>query len=133
MRELKFRAWTDAEIMRYDIIPVDDRVAIDLKSPSFEQIWEEFDYMQWTGLKDIKGVDIYEGDIIKIDWKNKVNDNHLYNYESGIVKYIEGGFYCVKNKVYSNFGIKFILTNNRCINNLEVIGNIYQNPELCEN
>ena len=58
MRELKFRAWTDAEIMRYDIMPVDDRVAIDLKSPSFEQIWEEFDYMQWSGFSDRNKKDI---------------------------------------------------------------------------
>ena len=112
MRELKFRAWTDTEIMRYDIMPVDDRVAIDLKSPSFEQIWEEFDYMQWTGLKDINGVDIYEGDIINDD---------------GLIMTIE--FVCGAFCKCNENGSWVILYPER----IEVIGNIYQNPELCEN
>lgn len=80
---------------------------------------------QYTGLKDKNGKEIYEGDIIFIKGETKLLD--------------------IKGKVeYSNILAQFIITNTGSIVNeaeplgdyeeedIEVIGNIYDNPELLE-
>jgi hypothetical protein len=68
---------------------------------------------QYTGLKDIKLLKIYEGDIVKFaDWKPKV------------VEYGTCGFI--------GFGLKdtqkFLMEYDSYV--MEVIGNIHENPEL---
>lgn len=72
--------------------------------------------MQWTGLKDTHGKDIYEGDICR-----KPNGN------IGVIKYYES---------WSNFVAGFYLSDDEVsvmvINPCQVIGNIHQNPELIQ-
>jgi uncharacterized phage protein (TIGR01671 family) len=69
--------------------------------------------MQFTGLKDKKGKEIYEGDILKCDIKP-------YGHEFlGRIVFMNGGF-CIDGGIPINingFGI-------------EIVGNIYENPEL---
>lgn len=74
--------------------------------------------MQYTGLTDRNGVEIYEGDILK-----------------GLSKETPNGLWTVLDKVYyTNRGTwdcdSFLLgdVNGTC----EVIGNIYRNPEILE-
>ena len=68
MREIKFRAWWNKK-MHYDISLFGDCCLRDK--------WMLFDekekpiYMQYTGLKDKNGKEIYEGDILRAHHEDK--------------------------------------------------------------
>jgi uncharacterized phage protein (TIGR01671 family) len=82
---------------------------------------KQFSYMQFTGLKDGKGNDIYEGDLITLRGK--------YLYE---VKFEDGKFLCDHTiKEYGRWGdLKRMSDMDFDRYGHEVIGNIFQNPEL---
>jgi len=103
-RELKFRIWY------YDQKKFDFNVELkDFSKYSFPLHWCEV--QQYTGLKDSKGVEIYEGDIVEIgDRKREV----IFNM---------GMFY-----IDENYGD--IVPISEVDNIIKVIGNIFENPEL---
>lgn len=72
--------------------------------------------MMSTGLKDINGTEIYEGDIVK----------NIYD-EIYVVKWFDAGFHLEEkyNGGFDYFELHFG-------NNKEVIGNIYENQDLME-
>lgn len=98
-----------------------------------------FEIMQCTGLKDKNGKLIYEGDILDL----YVSSKKLYRYQ---VKYEIGSFMLVSqdeifdfknvwnDNVYPLSQLYFEYQNEEnCIDQCEVVGNIYENPELLEN
>jgi hypothetical protein len=105
MREIKFKAWN-----RVDRHWVDWDQIFDLKI--YIQS-EHHELVQFTGLKDENGSEIWEGDIIR--------DNDGGSIWQVIFEH--GEFYGVKSKG----GERSLWIH---AEDLEVIGNIYENPEL---
>jgi len=126
MREIKFRAWDKRNRkMLYNVDP--DKIYMGLNGKLYnglngENISDDFVLMQYTGLKDMNGKEIYEGDIVK---KELTDGFKLWNEVEdpiGKVFYENGCFYV---------GRKFKIALGGVIK-CEVIGNVYENKKLLE-
>lgn len=136
MREIKFRAWHKEQQIMFPI-----REAIWFKMDS--QSWvneshqvptnrlhgydgETIELMQYTGLKDKNGKEIYEGDIFEIGWRKESLEQLVY------VDFDKAGFVIRLCKTPANEQPIYNLVYARTfeMRDVEVIGNIYENPEL---
>lgn len=129
----KFRAWnkTNKEMFEWKELDFtkergEDEITIFEPTGQFAHPIFFYDAMQSTGLKDKNGVEIYEGDILKI-LVMSVSDKYVY----GEVVY-EYGVSGLKN-VLNGWGYEQGLIPLLEVGHVyEVVGNIYENPELLE-
>ena len=133
-REIKFRAWDKkGERMYYNIqkgIDFDDESHYsfnDFLERRFDDC-HEWEIMQFTGLKDKNGKEIYEGDIIRHDTREIYQDD----YYISPVWFREGAFK-VSRDCFHGEEIKWkeeITLGSYNTDFVKVIGNIYENKEL---
>ena len=117
-RLFKFRAWDEKQ--KYMAI----QGTPDLETlQSFIFHFGEDILMQFTGFKDKSGNEIYEGDIVF---------NHAENgvCNSNIIIFNEYGYFL--QTYFSETRREIISLNEYLTRDLEVIGNIFQNPELLQ-
>ncbi len=145
MRELKFRAYDKhKKLMIYDLDQslgeIYNLSPGDWIHPLIWKIGQLNDsLMQYTGLKDKNGKEIYEGDIVKIKayvyndavfiGEVKYGQHTLFN-ERGYCGVETLGFYVTDNDSTYFISPADELT---MFCEMEVIGNIWENPELLEN
>ena len=128
-REIKFRVWDKESRAYYPIAGIDPYGRICIPCGAWtgtQNRIESCDSIvcrpgkmvleQYTGLKDKNGKEIYEGDIVM--WTDD-------NTESGSIVFDEGCFYV-------NWPICMERIDASDAFDLEVIGNIHENPELLE-
>jgi len=119
MKEIKFRAFGKLNT-KYEVMYIPTLGEFNDINDEISNLQDVAKVMQYTGLKDKNGVEIYEGDIVKGITKHEFLDN-IY-FHKGIVDFKDGCFV-----VLGEDGNYHILSE---LSDLEIIGNIYENKEL---
>ena len=128
-KQIKFRAWIKTGSENYDYVkPMTVQQMIHSKKSTFSlaQLNDLVDFEQFTGMTDVNGKDIYEGDIIEFYGANK---KIKVKKEFGIIvykadRYGAGFNSIIQNKERGYGGINIAQD--------IVVGNVHENPELLE-
>ncbi|KPV60743.1 hypothetical protein QJ48_04265 [Paenibacillus sp. A3] len=147
----KFQAWIEAEKKMVQVAQIDlldrsigyydvsqckeDAEIFDFirnKSPNADCPFERCKLRQYTGLRDIKrteeypnGQEIYEGDVVKAR-----EQSNMATF-TGYVHFLNGQYW-VNYIGYESYYVPLIQLVNAVYEPIEVIGNIYDNPELLQ-
>lgn len=140
---IKFRAFDKRKSLMHAVVRIDFdnplfNVQILCPTEIAPQNWElrkfdEVELMQFAGLTDKNGVEIYDGDICQIVRRKNMGYNEEGPRILGAVEFGEfgakdGGIYR-----FTGFHINQCSIHHKLKEDFEVIGNIYENPELLTN
>ena len=128
MKNLKFRAWNKEE--KNWIGQGFNGIGLTLSGIASwldggEMVCDVDDYveiMQYTGCNDITGKEIYEGDIVKIDYGDELLIGTMEFYDFA---------WCIKSK-YKNGKNLYYPIFCEDVDLIEILVNIYENPEILE-
>ena len=121
MREIKFRCYDTSKkvlyppssIWKMNLMTYEDNYNLKL--------------MQYTGLKDKNGIEIYEGDIVQdsssrlmvVEWDDRIGTSRFIFKTLNEIGHIKTGRYLNTNKWVTSYE-----------NDIQAIGNIYENKDL---
>jgi uncharacterized phage protein (TIGR01671 family) len=128
MRQIKFRVWDGKKLCdNVGIMPIFTHVDADRLSVPYSGDFyrpDKWSIMQFTGLLDRHGKEIYEGDVLKAFM------TALEDKEAGI----SSGYYDLGEVAFHPNAAQFVIRKgDKCAsigNDVEVVGDIHSNPEL---
>ena len=140
MKPKKFRVWTKFDSGNHGMLDHDG-----IKGWTVQELLEDPDdvVMQWTGLKDVDGKEIYEDDVLELV-TDELSSDFLESCLShtGVVKWVDGCEYWMSlffpKFVKVSGGEEFLVLrgtewgdegNNIESKDVRVIGNLHQDPE----
>ena len=120
MREIKFRAWLKEEKIMGEVLGIDilhkEIFFSNEDANSYEHTdFKDIELMQYTGLKDMREKEIYEGDIV-------IHHSKMYK----VIFNTEEVRFVLRDDEFE-MNIPFTNNNNE---RMEIVGNIYENSEL---
>lgn len=149
---IKFKAWNEYRKIMSDYVsaiqngdtqgtPSSVNVIVNRKNETWDIDNDDVKLLQFTGLKDMNGKGIYEGDILRLSYQKP--KTYIYKDKYDLKPKITMPETVVKTAKVTqdagSFGViiyKVVFTTLRDIEkgqqNIEVIGNVYENPELLE-
>lgn len=153
MREIKFRAWDKVRSAMFTspkwvefMVKCDG--SLSARNYDFDGKNQQLEVMQYTGLKDINGTEIYEGDILEFKWMYQGGEPYISDDPMrGFVKFIYGKFVIDASGTTFDVGDinqvtfeRFWVVNYRMgvradyfkMTGFSVIGNIHEHPELLD-
>jgi uncharacterized phage protein (TIGR01671 family) len=118
-REIKFRGFDDGVI----VYSHNNSINNDNQQLSwfFNKIREDAILMQYTGLKDKNGVEVFEGDIVERRYLHG-------SVNRGYIEFVNGSFKIRYIKL--EVGVAKVVGFSTISKGYKIIGNIYENPEL---
>lgn len=126
MRKFKFRAWIDCKEPIKNFMVYSEKSLGDFFDHTLYGL--KYTLMQYTGLKDKNGKEIYEGDVVKRNNRRFPDRRNVWRVEwregsSGWALFVPATYEHSRNKRLLE---KFMIGDS----NYEVIGNVYETPEL---
>ncbi|MFR6670724.1 YopX family protein [Enterococcus sp.] len=133
----KFRCWDEPnKTMRFNNeiviwsgqVYINEKKKLDSRIKGYSCLPKHL--MQSTGLKDKNGVEVFQGDIVKV-----TDEDEEYSYISVVKNYAEEGYPAFDIEYpsdweYESNALSTIMSGG--YETIEIIGNIYENPELLE-
>ena len=135
MKPLKFKAYVReydriVEVEQLELLANGEAQSIvvadwELTDETYRFTKGQFELMQYTGLKDKNGKEIYEGDIVSLKYlyDKRTTDKGQVVWREDKASFGLKSLKGLTNEVYELYKVT-------AEHNLEIIGNIYENPEL---
>ncbi len=118
MREIKFRVYNKTQAKMSAPFTLIDLMCVEVPLLSGSVMTDEIEWLQCAGLKDKNGVEIYEGDVVKLWGKIAGRLEWMLSIQTTVT--------------WSPTGLNWNVWAPASDERWEVIGNIYGNPELLE-
>lgn len=117
MRDIKFRVWTGSQMLSaFTLFDIQNELA---------SVSTRDTIMQYTGVDDKNGKPIYEGDIVEGICLGYYDKERFKD----VVEFSNGSF-CFSKEKWKDGTHDWYSIENYYSGDLEVVGNIYENPEL---